>query len=772
MTSSQKFAFSLLITVSLFAALVVASFFGLFTFIDKNVYAPTKIAQLKNNLDSVSSAGDEYILNFLSEFGYEKGYMSSSDVSLYLNRNRSDGTAKKLSDLNGNLFYRNPGLKGIRIVDINGKSVHFSTFEKDLLKKDSSKNIVSYKNYDELLTPSDSKELSYEIIKANDFKKSDKTEYSLVFDSESNRLIFSYPLYYEDYPLIKASVLFYVDGGDFIREISKKKLISVNENVLLLSSKDGIPGGFALGIPNINQELFINEILNRWNDNSDFAKIFDSYDEENKKSYSLISSVGNYVKVVGVFENSIFVISNLVKITLLVCSFITIFLFVFILFNIKKDELLNIKKYVKRFQFEMLNEYFESEELRNSKTPLEHFSDNKDFVFGKIKKSLGKQAIKHRDELDSLLDKSWQEIISVLSESKSVNSNTKTVTSAKAVVDSNEIKKILEEFFAKGTINVHAVTSSVPNLVQGQNKIPEVEAVEELEEISDAEAVEELEEISDAEAVEELEEISDAEAVEELEEISDAETVEELEEISDAEVVEELEEISDAEAVEELEEISDAEAVEELEEISDAEAVEELEEISATEAVEELEEISADEFVDISSFDVEESTLQEIKIDFSEPLEVCIDDTIDSEEGDLSIVEDFIVEIPSLFSLRNLEEVPTIIEHEKQNVDFSIPSVESILCDETEVQLKNSLQNEETVMLNKITPREDFSSLKFINQSFCLTSFGANNDNVSEIYPDAIVEGEDGVFSISNKIGPSGFEIDEKFKQLVDSVIK
>ena len=281
-----------------------------------------------------------------------------------------------------------------------------------------------------------------------------------------------------------------------------------------------------------------------------------------------------------------------------------------------------------------------------------------------------------------------------------------------------------------------------------------------------------MEEISDAEAVEELEEISDAEAVEELEEISDAEAVEELEEISDAEAIEELEEISDAEAVEELEEISDAEAVEELEEISDAEAVEELEEISATEAVEELEEISADEFVDISSFDVEESTLQEIKIDFSEPLEVCIDDTIDSEEGDLSIVEDFIVEIPSLFSLRNLEEVPTIIEHEKQNVDFSIPSVESILCDETEVQLKNSLQNEETVMLNKITPREDFSSLKFINQSFCLTSFGANNDNVSEIYPDAIVEGEDGVFSISNKIGPSGFEIDEKFKQLVDSVIK
>ena len=37
MTSGQKTAFSLLITVSLFAALVVASFLGLFSFIDKNI---------------------------------------------------------------------------------------------------------------------------------------------------------------------------------------------------------------------------------------------------------------------------------------------------------------------------------------------------------------------------------------------------------------------------------------------------------------------------------------------------------------------------------------------------------------------------------------------------------------------------------------------------------------------------------------------------------------------------------------------------------------
>ena len=415
----------------------------------------------------------------------------------------------------------------------------------------------------------------------------------------------------------------------------------------------------------------------------------------------MISSEGNFVKVVGLYEDDIFEISNLAKITLLVCSFITIFLLVFILFNWKQDELLNIKKYVKRFQMEMLSEYFESEELRNAKTPLEHFSDNKDVVFGKIKKGLGSQAVKYQRELDSLLDKSWQEIIAVLSNVKT--SSEKHITSTKAVVDGNEIKKILEEFFAKGTINVQAVNHV--EVKKSQVPISEVEEVEELEEIPEAEAVEELEEIPEVEEVEELEEIPETEEVEELEEIPEAEAVEDIE-----------------------------------------------------------------EEIDIDSFGVDETVLKEVKIDFVEPLEVCIEDEVNEEYGDTSIVENFIVELPSLFSLRSAEEIPTIIEHENQNDDFSIPSVDSIVCEEIEAETKIQ-QNEDINMPSEITSSEEISSLKNINQSFSLTSF-ASCDNVSEIYPDAIVEGEDGVFSISNRLGPSNFAIDEAFKQLVDSVIK
>ena len=56
MTSGQKMAFSLLITVSLFAALVVASFLGLFSFIDKKIYMYNSIIK---KIEGKSSEGIE-----------------------------------------------------------------------------------------------------------------------------------------------------------------------------------------------------------------------------------------------------------------------------------------------------------------------------------------------------------------------------------------------------------------------------------------------------------------------------------------------------------------------------------------------------------------------------------------------------------------------------------------------------------------------------------------------------------------------------------------
>ena len=52
------------------------------------------------------------------------------------------------------------------------------------------------------------------------------------------------------------------------------------------------------------------------------------------------------------------------------------------------------------------------------------------------------------------------------------------------------------------------------------------------------------------------------------------------------------------------------------------------------------------------------------------------------------------------------------------------------------------------------------------------TKFAANDNNVTDLPPDAIIQDKDGVFSISENLIPTGVKIDEEFKKLVDSVLR
>lgn len=66
-------------------------------------------------------------------------------------------------------------------------------------------------------------------------------------------------------------------------------------------------------------------------------------------------------------------------------------------------------------------------------------------------------------------------------------------------------------------------------------------------------------------------------------------------------------------------------------------------------------------------------------------------------------------------------------------------------------------------------PLENLSSEK---DGFMLTTFCANDNNVTDLPVEAIVQVEDGVFQISSNLKTSDVKIDEDFKKLVDSVIR
>ena len=927
--SFVKNAVGFLITIIICGGLTVASSLGMFSKIEKNFYEPARLKLIRDRLDVVADSSNEYITSILEKFGPEDGgFLSNKAVTTYFMREPS----REVGRLFGKLLDDVPGLYGVRIIEASGKSVQYSSYKNDSRNDHGNK---TYSNYNELRTYSGHQELPYSVVTAFIETESDDVEYvdeessegtggeevkdsetvlpevnkyRLVFDGNEKRIIISYPYYYDDRSY---SVIFYVNPIDFINKLVEQHIISINEQLALISSKDGTAGGFVFGMPKVGQNLLANEILRRWRMRSygpdeiaSTSKINVTgitADENNGQisqeqqkfiSWNLISSRNaKFIEIGGLYSMDMLAMPPYIRILLLICSFLTICLIVVILFNIRKDDDIEILSRIKKVQIGLLNEYFENNVERSKVAAL--IENQRDELTARIKKSLGRRGRKYGEDLTIILNQSWQDIINILAGADAVRMK------GLSTGDMTEIRRMFEEVVSHSTLRVQAVTQfpsrqppknkkelntenvsiplarEMPELQQKlENEVEEIEPVEELEdaeEISEAEPVEELEdveEISEAEPVEELEdveEIPEAEPMEELEdvdEISEAEPVEELEdaeEISEAEPVEELEdvgEISEAEPVEELEdveEIPEAEPVEELEdaeEIPEAEPVEELEdveEISEAEAeaepveepaasfevleesdfVEEIETLEVDDDVEILQEEKEECspglTNEQLR-ESEELLEIMpVDDDktdvldaadTNSENVDYedSSISEFVDVSDNIEYSSPRDEVakfegtePLVIgdfletkntnssENDDLTEDFVVYDSEMLfneeksnICEKTTEILKaseseelkkndsteNSMKDNEIEELEEYEFPKELESVSDVRNQFMFTKFAANDNNVTDLPPDAIIQDKDGVFSISENLIPTGVKIDEEFKKLVDSVLR
>ena len=863
--SFVKNAVGFLITIIICGGLTVASSLGMFSKIEKNFYEPARLKLIRDRLDVVADSSNEYITSILEKFGPEDGgFLSNKAVTTYFMREPS----REVGRLFGKLLDDVPGLDGVRIIEASGKSVQYSSYKNDSRNDHGNK---TYSNYNELRTYSGHQELPYSVVTAFIETESDVAEYvdeessegtggeevkdsetvlpevnkyRLVFDGNEQRIIISYPYYYDDRSY---SVIFYVNPIDFINKLVEQHIISINEQLALISSKDGTAGGFVFGMPKVGQNLLANEILRRWRMRSygpdeiaSTSKINVTgitADENNGQisqeqqkfiSWNLISSRNaKFIEIGGLYSMDMLAMPPYIRILLLICSFLTICLIVVILFNIRKDDDIEILSRIKKVQIGLLNEYFENNVERSKVAAL--IENQRDELTARIKKSLGRRGRKYGEDLTIILNQSWQDIINILAGADAVRMK------GLSTGDMTEIRRMFEEVVSHSTLRVQAVTQfpsrqppknkkelntenvsiplarEMPELQQKlENEVEEIEPVEELEdaeEISEAEPVEELEdaeEIPEAEPVEELEdaeEILEAEPVEELEdaeEISEAEPVEELEdaeEIPEAEPVEEpaasfevLEESDFVEEIETLEVDDDVEILqEEKEECSPGltnEQLRESEELLEIMPVDDdntdvldaadtnsenvdYEDSSISEFVDVSENIEYSSPRDEVaKFEGTEPLVIgdfLETKNINSSEND-DLTEDFVVyDSEMLFN----EEKSNICEKTTEILKAS-ESEELKKNDSTE----NSMKDNEIEELEEYEFPKELESVSDVRNQFMFTKFAANDNNVTDLPPDAIIQDKDGVFSISENLIPTGVKIDEEFKKLVDSVLR
>lgn len=471
MTSGQKVSFSLLITLvfSVVFALTAHST-NLLKILNEKYYSQNIIDEKNENLNKIAKNTDSYIKNFLSQMETEKEAFTKQEcIRSYLEKNPSESLIVKRRNLTAQLFEDNPALKGIRIIDKNGKFLHYSSFSDDVLNTNG--NLKTYKNYTEIVE--NSNELDFNQIKVNETEQKSK----IFVDSKKNRIIISIPFYLLQ-DIYSACLVCYFNFYDIKTELLKSYAISEDENLNLVS--ENLSGGIVSGIPSVSSEEFEEPILEKWKMSKSYKKPEEILQTKNKNYWVLLSSnLCEYLTIAGVYKSEIFEIPKNLFYVLFACCGITIFLLFFLLFSLKQSPEIVLKKKLKAIQLKIIKEYLDKKNEIQWNDVINQLKKRKNDLQDDIYASLGVRSKKQKKSLDELLEKSWNEIFDIF-EQKNVSNEKKSAELSEITME--KLKKMFEEVLKENNLNINVAntTKKIENITEGK-KVEQMESVEILE---------------------------------------------------------------------------------------------------------------------------------------------------------------------------------------------------------------------------------------------------------------------------------------------------
>ena len=776
MTSGQKIAFSLLVAMGLFAVFVLSLNSKLFNELETRFYTQSKIEQNTGQLDRVSEGCDSYITKILNltEKG-ENAWVKNASVRSFYVQNASESDVMKRRRLTEQLFAEIPALSGIRIVDKNGRNLHYSSFDDtDLLKQSGITKI--YKNYNDITKDAD--EIPFEQLS----KLVSETKSVLLFDQSRNRIVLSVPFCWVD-GIYSGVSLFYLSINEIEKELNASDIIPIGQNAFIISDSD-FSGGLVLNIPYGEKKSFEEPVKQYWKKHVSAQQPEKLLEMPDGRFYLALSSNRNgKIQVSAVYPSNLFELSKEIRILIYICIFISILLIVFLIFSFFRDPVVTLQKRIKKIQLGLIENYIDGKEKREWSDIARQLRGRKNDLSTEIIRSLHVHSKKRRDELSEYLDKNWDEIFSIFETKVGTSSAASGAVGAAGTAELTgtsiaEIRRMLEEVLQSRSFAVPAATASTPVSVAPAEDVDELDEVEELSE--DAEELEEPEEIEDVEEL--AEDVEDLDEVEELaEDVDEAEEVEELtEEVEDLDEVEELtEDVDEAEEVEELaEDVEDLDEVEELAE--DAEEIDEVEklteEVEESDDVEELtgeaEEVEEDadelevfeEYVEPAPFNSFMANLAQTKKEYK-------------PSNDTYFASDKFATVENLYAeelkLGNFDDVINKTKTSPLEIKFfPIPAYsKDEIIEETEIPeiSENSENTDKSESVEELT--EEVPS--YLDEpDFSMIGFG---DNYAQEIPEleaanAIVE-EDGVYSIAENLEYTNVVQDPEFKELVDSIL-
>lgn len=480
MTSEQKVAFSLLITLVLSVIFALsARSINLLKILNEKYYSQNIIDEKNEKLNVIAKNIDSYIKKFLFQMENEKNAFIKQDcIRSYLEKNPSESLIVERRNLTAQLFEDNPALKGFRLIDKNGKFLHYSSFSDDVLNTNG--NLKTYKNYIEIVK--NANEIDFNQIKVNEIEQKSK----IFVDSKKNRIIISIPFYLSQ-DIYSASLVCYFNFYDIKNALIKNNAISEGENLNLVS--ENLSGGIVSGIPNVSSKEFEKPILEKWKKAKSYKKPEEILQAKNKNYRVLLSSnFCEYLTVAGVYKSEIFEISKNLIYVLFACCGISIFLIVFLLFSLKQSPEIVLKKKLKAIQLKIIKEYLDKKNEIQWNDVINQLRNRKNDLKEDIYTSLGVRSKKQKKSIDVLLEKSWTEIFDIF-EQKKFSTEKKSTELSETTMEN--LKKMFEDVLKENNLNINVAnaTKKIENITEGK-KVEQMECVENLENLEVLESVE------------------------------------------------------------------------------------------------------------------------------------------------------------------------------------------------------------------------------------------------------------------------------------------
>ncbi len=577
MRQSLKIAISLLASLLLFAGFAVLGFSGLFDVLQTSFFLPRIEQVYQDNLDRLVSRIDRFHQANLEIFSNaaKKDFIAASfDLRL------SDPTLKAWADAKSQI-----GFFGVRLLGADAKRILYSSFL-DMDVKQQLTGGVSYRNYNEDNTS----------IPVTAFPAAPDQKPKVLIDGPHGWFVYALPAQAPakaNSPPQFGTLLFYVSQQKLLSELTVTPGVPV-EKVALVGS-----AGVLINFDPAGSKAVEDDLVAIWNSNpgsSSFtAPLTLSSQGGPQAAYRVFSQRLAAGGMAGLVEpSSLFEMADLMKGLLLATFFLTVFLFLYLIFNLRTDPLDVLRQRVKRFQIQLITELVESPGGADWNKWRGEMESRKDEITWQIQRGIGRVSKKQKPIIDEYLSKSWSEILDLVSRRAEA-----PAAAAAGAIDISRLESLIQAALKNANfilpeqkvsparalqveeIRAEEVSESAePGARRAKPAPAAVSQSAAAEEVEEAEAVEEIEEVQEAETIDEAEVVEEAEAVEEVETIDEAETVEEAEVVEEAEAVEEAETVEEAAAVEEAEEaapVEEAAAVEEYETIEEVETVEDAE---------------------------------------------------------------------------------------------------------------------------------------------------------------------------------------------------